>query len=792
MRHLAALTAGPLLGVASILIVLRQFAFSGGLTGLDVLRVWLPTYCYLGKTLAAGHIPGWNPYTLGGVPFAADPQSGWLYVTPMVLFASASCGTAIRWMVVVQPVLAGLGMFAFLRSEGLGRPAASVGCVAFGLAIATSGLTTSLPFAASLAWTAVTLAACSRFVRAETTPGRFLWCALTAMAWGQLAAAHFSVGLVIGTGAIAAYLAATAVELRQAPTWSGWRTAGWIGLLGGSLVCVNLAFLLPRLAYVPQTNLGQGYGQLQRLSSLLAGTKPMPLRIGYTARAGWPLKLATSPGTHLGAVALALAFGGFWSASKRLRGLAISFGVFGAISYLLSLGAVASRVPQGMRSFRAFDFYLHGPNWFGYGLILAIAVLAALGTEAWLEKHTWRTRIFMLSPGVLVWGLGASILTSRLGSVALLGIGAVVGGFLLALSVRRPWVGGGLALVLAGELVANAFLGSAATGFRGLPANLTRLPNATVDIGPYVQGGPISSALAATAARDGRFVPPLTPLGPVIVHGLLLNDGLLFRFESVAGYNPVQILRVWAFDRAVQHRAVRYNREIFTVLTPASLDLLQIGIEASRVQARPAGTRELVSGGGWAAFELPSAAPRASVFDSWTVLSAADGAAYPNVALAKLTGPSFDPSRVLLERHPDFGQGPGSASGTRVSLPATPPYAAGYVEEGPERATVTVHARTPSVLLIRNPWDPDWHATVDGRPVPLLRADYFLQAVAVGAGRHTVVLAYDDPWIRRGLIGSAASVALLLGVAGALRLLRHRRGQPAASQPPGSAHDMGT
>jgi len=96
------------------------------------------------------------------------------------------------------------------------------------------------------------------------------------------------------------------------------------------------------------------------------------------------------------------------------------------------------------------------------------------------------------------------------------------------------------------------------------------------------------------------------------------------------------------------------------------------------------------------------------------------------------------------------------------------------------------------VLLIRNPWDPDWHATVDGRPVPLLRADYFLQAVAVGAGRHTVVLAYDDPWIRRGLIGSAASVALLLGVAGALRLLRHRRGQPAASQPPGSAHDMGT
>jgi len=102
VRRLTAVLLGPLVMVVGVLILLRQFVFSGRLTGLDVLRVWLPTYCYLGKTLAAGHIPGWNPYTLGGVPFAADPQSGWLYVTPMVLFASASCGTAIRWMVVVH------------------------------------------------------------------------------------------------------------------------------------------------------------------------------------------------------------------------------------------------------------------------------------------------------------------------------------------------------------------------------------------------------------------------------------------------------------------------------------------------------------------------------------------------------------------------------------------------------------------------------------------------------------------------------------------------------------------
>jgi uncharacterized membrane protein YfhO len=34
---------------------------------------------------------------------------------------------------------------------------------------------------------------------------------------------------------------------------------------------------------------------------------------------------------------------------------------------------------------------------------------------------------------------------------------------------------------------------------------------------------------------------------------------------------------------------------------------------------------------------------------------------------------------------------------------------------------------------------------VDGRPAVLTRADYAFQAVAVGPGRHRVVLRYDPP-----------------------------------------------
>ncbi|HEX9234646.1 MAG TPA: hypothetical protein VF972_00005, partial [Actinomycetota bacterium] len=126
--------AGPALIVGSVLIVLHAFAFGGKVSSQhpDVLGFWLPTYCFLGKSIAAGHIPAWNPHVMAGVPFAADPQSGWMYIPAMLLFAGLPCSVAIRLIVVLQPILGGLGLYWFLRSEGLSRPASTSG----GLALA--------------------------------------------------------------------------------------------------------------------------------------------------------------------------------------------------------------------------------------------------------------------------------------------------------------------------------------------------------------------------------------------------------------------------------------------------------------------------------------------------------------------------------------------------------------------------------------------------------------------------------------------------------------------------------
>src|SRR5262249_56600952 len=77
-----------------------------------------------------------------------------------------------------------------------------------------------------------------------------------------------------------------------------------------------------------------------------------------------------------------------------------------------------------------------------------------------------------------------------------------------------------------------------------------------------------------------------------------------------------------------------------------------------------------------------------------------------------------------------------------------------------QEARVEVDAPSSGIVLVRNTFDENWHATVDGHPVPLQRADYFLQGIPVTAGHHTIVLTYRDDAIGQGLIGSGVVLVI--------------------------------
>jgi hypothetical protein len=131
-----------------------------------------------------------------------------------------------------------------------------------------------------------------------------------------------------------------------------------------------------------------------------------------------------------------------------------------------------------------------------------------------------------------------------------------------------------------------------------------------------------------------------------------------------------------------------------------------------------------------------------------------------------------------------------AARGDVAILPEAPPglFAPG-VPEGPVAAeairvdpaalAATVVAPRDGLAVILDPFYPGWTATLDGKPVPILRADYAFQAVAVPAGRHELRLSYRNRWVTTGAAVSLGTLALL---AGALAL-RSRRVRPGAPPP---------
>ena len=83
------------------------------------------------------------------------------------------------------------------------------------------------------------------------------------------------------------------------------------------------------------------------------------------------------------------------------------------------------------------------------------------------------------------------------------------------------------------------------------------------------------------------------------------------------------------------------------------------------------------------------------------------------------------------------------------------------VARAPERWVFETEASGERLLVLTQAYVPGWEASVDGAPVPLVRADYFFQGVYLPAGAHRVELHYRP----RSLLVGLALTAIALVVA---------------------------
>jgi hypothetical protein len=819
-------TRARLILAALAVVLLLPIVAGGPPYYRDLSQNLLPVRMLAASLREAGESTGWNPYLGGGVPLAANPN--WLLHHPgWWLDRLVPPVRALPVTLVLHTLLAAVFWAAFLSRRGLSGAAASAGAAVLAFSGPFLSLGTLPNLLTAAAWIPPALyfldrARCGArwsFPLAIGCGGASLMAADPASALALLAGACLAVsqpGRLSGEPPGPAGVP-SARPRQRAGWWSGPRLVVLFVVLSLLLAGIQL---LPAWEMVGRSERGLGFDAAQ------AGKWSLhPARLPELVVAGWlgdPTPFA--PGRYWGAAwletglpfllpitvgipALVLAGIGFlWRATRRAEWLTGSLLAIGGI--LLAFGGhlpghawLVSHLP-GAAVFRYPEKML-------LPALLGLSLLAGLG----VERITSVKPVGMLRPlaaGLLVLGaaLGLCALTAgagpggaavagwfferelsdvsldhlarSLGTAALFSIATAA---VLAVAARprtlSPGALGTALLALTGAQLAVAAIGPGSGGW--LPYGLRANPAAPPG---FLDGPPAPVALAAPedrapggwrtfrAERPAQFA--FRRRGDSMAWGfewdrLTLNRSWPAGYRDATAYDrptdktyPVEVaraaeavaagrldqrLKLWSID------AVRY----ITSYEPlAHEDLVPVG----RLEgvSRPALVR----------YENRSVLPRARLVSGAIV--AEDAAS----ALRLTLEPRIDPAEaVVLEREATAGrrdeeeQEVRPASARSGSRPRTGLSSSG-VElrlEDPTRLSVRLTAGEPGWLVLAENYDPDWHATMDGEPVPVHRAYGFLRAVEVPAGEHLVVMTYRPRCRITGALTSVLGAMLAIGAA---------------------------
>jgi hypothetical protein len=121
--------------------------------------------------------------------------------------------------------------------------------------------------------------------------------------------------------------------------------------------------------------------------------------------------------------------------------------------------------------------------------------------------------------------------------------------------------------------------------------------------------------------------------------------------------------------------------------------------------------------------------------------------------LEKLTSPEFDPREVAYVE-------------SRVDLPAACRGRAEITGETPTRINLSLVMETPGLMVLADRWDKGWKALLNGKFVPILRANHALRGIVVPAGNSTLELRYSPASFAWGLsLAGVAAITLLVWAA---------------------------
>lgn len=705
-----------------------------------------------------GHLPLWDPEVFGGLPFVAAGHGDMFYPTWLLRFI-VPVTTAGNLSFFLHYILAGLFTYLLLRRLRVGWIASVIG----GLAYELSGLIASYPspghdgklFAsAMLPLMLLALVLALRDRRWEGYPLLGVATALTLLGHFQLA--YYS---LIAAGLFALYL-----TLEEA----GDSGAGERALrLGTALVAILIGFgvaaiqILPFFEYIPFSPRAQGFHGFEGSTSYAIPWSHVPEFfiknfVGWTPRGTYwganPIKLHSE---YLGLPVVALAILG--AMARERRRLVLWVGGIGLLFLLISLGA-ATPFYQLFWAVMPLVKKTRAPGMAFFVVAFVTAVFAALGVDRALATRSRRAMTAALIVGAVVTLLGITGAFGQLAEGFASGIQAMTGRDALAAATADG----------------SAILWGAASSGLALAAVAAVLGYGADRLTPRLQALALVLIVGTDLWLNARpFWSYMKPYGrdPLIERIVatpppyrVIDLGPAYRGSVLATFDVPQVLGYHGNELRYYDELLGGQGEWKHLGFLPLWDLLAV-----RYAIAPADGRSLDSIPGFRRvldtvpilngddgrarlFERIAPAPYARVVPGAVK---ADSAAI----IPTLVDPRMDYSRIVL-----FSTDQPVAPEPLKQMPPPSPARAVVTAWEPGRMTVTIDPPPPqaSYLLIAENWYPDWRATVDGQPSPVLRGDYTFITVAVPAAAKVVQLTFRSELYERGKVITIASLGALL------------------------------
>ncbi len=768
-----------------------------------------PYRLFFARGLRQGRLPLWSGDIFCGFPLFAESQGNALYPPFLLLFRFLEPWVAYNYYHVLHFFLAGLFTYVLARVMRVGRAGALLAGVCYMLSGPVLFHAHHTNIVVGVCWLPLLLALAELGCRTRKPLPLLGFAAATgALVLGAQPQYTLYCGLAVGLYLLwRLHLAeASGERRRRIIAWAA--VFGLAGLLGAALAAAQLLPLAELVSYSSRA-LGRAVPRATPGVPANLMTLFLPHYFGSSGLGSYwgdaDEGLYSELMLFMGVAPLFLALLGAFAERKRK---ALFFAGLGAFSFIFSLGFSGSLygIFWALPVFRSSRF----PSRFGFVTALCVAMLAGMGLEQLLQG---KDRLRVRKAAVVSAGLVLVLAT-------------------IALAITAVYQAGFAALdrtALAASLPLPAFpLEVMWTHLhRTLPADVWRLVAAAgagslllLTCSQRTLGGKAASALwcgliFAELAWSGREFNPVTDpaiytQAPALVEALReLPPGRIFRYRyydcrlpsaradyphtrgwalspgdyahsldrlphnanmiwgipSVSGFSPLQTTALKAVLGQPENRSTMIEFNV----TPA-LDLLGARYVLSPCDEIPGGFERLGKVGAISIFRNPNALPRAFIVHHGAPVFDDDA------ALRSVIGREFDYAETVLVHDP---------TGPPVHLEpgrADAAESARVMEDTGDCITILARTSRPGYLVLADQCYPGWQVSVNGKRAQLLRVDYLLKGVELGAGTHAVRFEFRPASFR---IGSAITLGGLAFVALAVVLcvLFRRRRRPVGSAP---------